>query len=109
MFEHSGYDGFRHCVATLGGGRQVMWAGPFPAGPRQPGRLPSRSCTPAGKRETPAATSRTAAGRKSAPPKPAFGPVRPKIARDSVIHLEENSYPFEDGDLGRVPTASADD
>jgi hypothetical protein len=33
----------------------------------------------------------------------------PEIARDPVVHLAGDSYPFEDRDLGRVPTASAND
>ncbi len=27
----------------------------------------------------------------------------PKIARDPLVHLKRDSYPFEDRDLGRVP------
>ena len=52
----------------------------------------------------PATTSRAAAGRKSATRKPAGRPSRrpPEIARDSVVHLKGDSYPFQDRDLGRV-------
>jgi len=79
-----------------------MWAGPFPAGPRRPGRRPSRSWTPAGTREIP---RRPAGGSRPQVSNPESGlPSRrlPEVARDSVVHLKGDGYPFEDRDLGRV-------
>ena len=89
-------------MATLGGCRQVMCAGPFPAGrgnqaarPRAPERELStarpRDDQPGGSQPQ---ISNPEAGRPSRRP--------PKIACDPVVHLKGDGYPFEDRDLGCV-------
>ena len=109
MLEHSGYDCFPHCVAAIGAAAKWCVPARFPpargnqvgrprAAERQLASARSRDDQPGGSRPQ---VSNPETGLPSHRP--------PKIACDSVVDLKGDRYLLEDGDLGRVATASADD